>query len=415
VLPDGMSYKLLVIDLDEPVIPLKVLQKINELVKEGATLVLGETVPVRVPGINNYQEDDQEVKRLAEEFWGSSNKQKQVRSLGEGTIYTGYKLNEVLADRNILPDFEGPFEYLHRKSANQDIYFVSGAGDAECIFRIEGKKPEIWNPVTGQTTEAAVYRHTNDGRTQVMLNLPENGSAFIVFKEKTDENSFTNIVGPEIPELSSAGTQLSEFTFWKEGSYQFRNSEGLTKEIDVRINSPLELSDYWEVSFEPATGANKMNMTFEKLVLWNEHQNKDIKYFSGTAIYSKYFNLTAEQASSPARLQLGSVHDISRVWLNGNDLGIIWTNPWSVNLNENLKEGVNELKIEVTNCWANRLIGDAGLTEGKRTTRTNVRLVPDRSEYPRGHQATSAIDLLMPSGLIGPVKIEFGKSQQIIL
>jgi hypothetical protein len=84
-----------------------------------------------------------------------------------------------------------------------------------------------------------------------------------------------------------------------------------------------------------------------------------------------------------------------------------------VNLTGVLKEGANELKIEVTNCWANRLIGDAGLPKNKRTTKTNVNLVPDRSEHKREHQAFSAKDELYPSGLVGPVYIEFGRNEEI--
>jgi len=85
-----------------------------------------------------------------------------------------------------------------------------------------------------------------------------------------------------------------------------------------------------------------------------------------------------------------------------------------VNLAGSLKESVNELKIELTNCWANRLIGDAGLPENQWTTKTNVRCVPNRSEYTQGHQTFSAKDELMPSGLIGPVHIGFGLEHTIV-
>ena len=170
----------------------------------------------------------------------------------------------------------------------------------------------------------------------------------------------------------------------------------------------------WEIVFAPATGAEGWETTFKELTLWNEHPDPQIKYFSGTASYSRSFTLTSEQAKLPARLQMGEIHDISRVWVNGKDLGTLWTFPWTVNLAGCLKEGVNELKIEVTNCWANRLIGDAGLPENQWTTKTNVRRVADRSEYPQGHQAFSARDELMPSGLLGPVGICFGLEQTVI-
>ena len=186
------------------------------------------------------------------------------------------------------------------------------------------------------------------------------------------------------------------------------------KKIQATVQPALEMQGSWKLLFNPATGVKSWDTTFEKLTLWNEHSNPEIKYFSGTATYSKSFTLTAEQAKLPVRLQLGEVHDISRVSVNGKDLGTVWTYPWAVSLSGSLKEGANELKIEVTNCWANRLIGDAGLPENQWTTKTNVRRVPDRSEYKQGHQAFSATDELMPSGLIGPVRIEFGQEQTFV-
>src|SRR5690606_2250608 len=155
--------------------------------------------------------------------------------------------------------------------------------------------------------------------------------------------------------------------------------------------------------------------SFTDLKLWNEHSDPNIKYFSGTAVYIKSFEISKEQVSLPARLSIGNIHNVSRVWLNGEDIGILWTKPWFVLLTGLLKEGENELKIEVTNCWANRMIGDAGLPEEQRVVRTNVRLVPDRSTYKLGYQATSATDQLLDSGLEGPVSIEFGAVHNIEL
>ena len=413
VLPDGMSYKMLVVDLDEATISVEALKKIAELVKEGATIVLGQNKPVRAPGIGNYPECDKEIIALAEELWPKGADQMKVRSLGKGKIYSGGTMDEILKDNNIRPDFEGPFNYIHRSGSNVDIYFVSGKGKAECSFRVENKKPEIWNPVTGQKSEAISYRSTIDGRTVVLLDLPENGSAFVIFQEKAGSSHFTSVSGPENPELISKDGNSSKFVFWKSGDYSFSTSGGKTRKIQATVQPVLEIQGPWNLAFNPATGVKGWETTFEKLTLWNEHSTPRIKYFSGTATYTKSFTLTAELAKLPMRLQLGEVHDISRVWVNGKDLGIVWTSPWTVNLAGSLKEGTNELKIEVTNCWANRLIGDAGLPENQWTTKTNVRRVPDRSEYKQGHQAFSAKDELMPSGLVGPVRIEFGQEQKL--
>jgi hypothetical protein len=408
-----MSYKMLVVDLDEAAIPVAVLKKVIELVKEGATIVLGKTKPVRATGISNYPESDKDINRLASELWTEGNGQMKVRSLGKGKIYSGGTMPEILKANNTLPDFEGPFEYIHRNGDNADIYFISGKGNAECTFRVKNKKPEIWNPVNGQTTEAISYQSTSDGRTIVQLDLPKNGSVFVVFRENAGSSHFTSISGPENPELISKDGSSSKFVFWKSGDYSFGTSGGKTRKVRATVQPILEIEGPWNLAFNPATGLKGWETTFGKLIFWNEHSNPQIKYFSGTATYSKSITLTAEQAKFPARLQLGEVHDISRVWLNGKDLGTVWTYPWEADLAGNLKEGTNELKIEVTNCWANRLIGDAGLPKNQWTTKTNVRRVPDRSEYKQGHQAFSAKDELMPSGLVGPVRICFGQEQTL--
>ncbi len=415
VLPDGMSYKMLVIDLEEPDIPVPVLKKIDELINEGATIVLGETKPQNAPGIYNYPESDKEISNIADKLWTQTSDQMQVRKMGKGKVYSGTNMEEILKDNQILPDFEGPFEYIHRAGGNLDIYFVSGEGKAECTFRVKDKKPEIWNPLTTEVTEAASYKSTDDSRTSIVLDLPKNGSAFIVFREEAEKNHFVSIEGPEYPETKENKEGSSQFVFWKNGNYNFTTANGNTKKIAATVPPTSEITGSWNVTFNPATEALPFEAEFSKLTLWNENTDAAIKYFSGTAAYINTFTLTAEQAGSPALLQMGEVHDIAHVWINDNDMGIVWTAPWSVDLTEVLKEGQNQIKIEVTNCWANRLIGDAGLPKSQWTTKTNVRRVPERSEYKSGHQAFSAKDELMPSGLVGPVTIKFGKEESVIL
>lgn len=412
MLPNGMTYKVLVVDLKEPEISSEVIKKIKELVHEGATIILGQCKPTHTPGIKNFLESDEEIIQLANELWGNEWEKPQIRMVGKGKIYTGTKMDEVLKDENILPDFNGPFEYIHRRSDIQDIYFISGEGEADCTFRMNNKKPEIWNPASGQVTDALSYRFTNDGRTIVPLNLPENGSLFIVFRKKAEEDHVVSMNGPVKPEVVIQKEKSMKVIIWESGDYSFNISNGDEKKISATVDSPVELTELWEVSFEQEK-STPIKTTFEKLVLWNEHSNPWIKYFSGTAIYQKSFSLTEEQATKKVRLQLGKVFNISRVWLNGNDLGVIWTAPWQIDLTNAIKPGTNELKIEVTNCWSNRLIGDASLSSEKRSTNTNVRLVLDRKKYPRIFQAISATDSLMPSGLLGPVSVEFGVEKNI--
>ena len=107
--------------------------------------------------------------------------------------------------------------------------------------------------------------------------------------------------------------------------------------------------------------------------------------------------------------------NIARVRVNGKPLGVVWTAPWFVDLTGAVKPGRNDLEVEVTYLWVNRLIGDAARPEEKRLTKTIVRRDPEykgRSPHLRGYLAT---DPLVTSGLLGPVRLEFGELRDVRL
>jgi len=94
---------------------------------------------------------------------------------------------------------------------------------------------------------------------------------------------------------------------------------------------------------------------------------------------------------------------------------VVWTDPWTIDLTGAARAGGNELEIDVANVWQNRLIGDAGLPEDQRRTKTNVIL--EQGERTRRYRCSSVntIDPLTPSGLIGPVRLEFGQQKNVPL
>ncbi len=166
----------------------------------------------------------------------------------------------------------------------------------------------------------------------------------------------------------------------------------------------MPLNGPWDVRFQPGRGAPE-SAVFEQLSPWNEHSDTGIKFFSGTATYRKMLQLTADEARRATRLHLGRVECIARVRLNGRDLGIVWTEPWVAELGDALKPGRNELEIEVTNTWVNRLIGDASLSPAERFTKSNVALQAGPRTL-KLYQGFASEDPLMSSGLLGPVRLE---------
>jgi len=414
-LPDGMRYRLLVVDLEEGVIPPEGLRKIVELATAGATVVLGRRRPERTPGLKNAPAGDDEVRRLAEQLWGDSGERPFRRPLGKGKVIGGTALDEVLRDEGVLPDFAGPWEYNHRRAGNTDIYFIVGQGLADCTFRVRGKEPEFWDPVSGRIRDAVQYRATGDGRTVVPVNLPENGALFVVFRRPSAGRHLVSVSGAagslEIQRRTQGGAEVQ---FWQGGRFVLQTSAKKEVTVEAKLPEPVALGGPWEVRFAPGWGAPE-SATFDRLIPWNEHPDEGIRFFSGTAVYRKTFELDAARAARPVRLRLGQVSNIARVGVNGKPLGVVWTNPWSVDLTGAVKPGRNDLEVEVTNLWVNRLIGDAALPEEKRLTKTIVRRRADdtgRSGVMRGFLATNP---LQPSGLIGPVELEFAELRDVRL
>lgn len=113
---------------------------------------------------------------------------------------------------------------------------------------------------------------------------------------------------------------------------------------------------------------------------------------------------------------------MAQVRLNGKDLGILWTPPFAVDVTDVLKPGPNQLEIDVVNLWPNRLIGDEQLPEDSDrnpdgTLKSWPAWVLDGNPSPTGRSTFSMWrlwkkdDALLPSGLLGPVKL---RSSQIV-
>jgi hypothetical protein len=129
--------------------------------------------------------------------------------------------------------------------------------------------------------------------------------------------------------------------------------------------------------------------------------------------YRKKISLTRQQASGPIRLRLGKVGCIAGIQLNDKNLGVVWTAPWSDELTGVVKPGENLLEIEVANVWNNRPIGDAGLPETQRRTKTNVTLQQGEGRRQFTCSAIQSTDQLEPSDLMGPVRLEFGRIEKV--
>jgi len=288
-------------------------------------------------------------------------------------------INSMTPTDGLAPDIEfrgeGNFDWIHRRAGTTDIYFVSNQSNAvataEIVFRVAGKTPELWDAVTGEIRDLPEFREES-GRTAVPMQFAPRQSWFVVFRKST--------------RLASRDGRAKNF---------------LTRSVRSTLSGP------WEVQFDPKWGGPS-RVTFDKLEDWTKRAEPGIKYYSGIAIYRTQFTFHASRCF----LDLGVVKNLARVRLNGHDLGVVWTAPWQVDITCALKNGENDLEIEVANLWPNRLIGDATLPKEKRFTVTNVRTYDDMSSGAyrclkcEERKKTGKPAELLPSGLLGPVTLK---------
>ncbi|MCK4373967.1 MAG: hypothetical protein KAX19_01520, partial [Candidatus Brocadiae bacterium] len=189
VLPDGMSYGILVLPPVRTMTP-AVASKVRQLVADGAT-ILGPR-PTSSPSLSGYPECDEQVARIAAQVWGDCDGTSVTsHEFGKGRIIWGQPLAEALADLGTVPDFSYSAApgvellYIHRTADDTDMYFVSNQSQAtesvECSFRASGKRPEFWRPDRGTIEPVAAYSEAG-GRTTVPMVLDPHGSVFVVFR-----------------------------------------------------------------------------------------------------------------------------------------------------------------------------------------------------------------------------------------
>jgi hypothetical protein len=174
-------------------------------------------------------------------------------------------------------------------------------------------------------------------------------------------------------------------------------SDGAKRGADVgSVPDASAVAGPWTVAFTPGWGA-PAKTTFDHLASWTDNTDTGIRYYSGTATYRARFEAPSDTGLD---LDLGDVREIAHVRVNGRDLGVAWKKPFRVSLDGAARRGWNDLEVDVTNYWPNRLIGDQLLPESERRTHTNITKFHGDSP-------------LRPSGLLGPVTLRVRKTVKL--
>lgn len=357
VLPHGTTYEVLVLPKLETMRP-ELLARIEKLVHAGA-FVMGPK-PLRSPSLAGQPQADARVKEIADRLWGEVDG-KTVKSArrGKGTIAWGLSMDEAFAMRGVetdlLYDGRSHLIHAHRTMPNAEIYFVACFGgkpapSVDVSFRVSGRVPELWDAATGEMREADTWRFEN-GRTLVNLSLARHGSVFVVFA---------------------------------------KDAAGRTGNAAVPAKAPIEIAGPWTLEFQSDALHRGPSRPLKTSRLFDLSTSDDsaVKHYSGRITYRTKFR--CGKPGARVVLDLGDVAVTAKVKVNGKYAGGVCFEPYRLDVTKFVREGMNELEVEVCDLWINRLVGDNDVA--KRPTWTSI---------PCCGKGTR----LVKSGLVGPVRL----------
>jgi hypothetical protein len=354
--PYGMEYRVLQLGGSSNMMTVGVLRRLRDLVKAG--LVVAGPAPTDTPSLTDQPAEFQDLRM---QLWGADGR---GRKLGKGQVYGTGTIAEVLAALGVAPDLTArpgrvgdDILFQHRTLSDGDFYFVMNrserAGGVELSFRQTGKEPELWRADTGERTQLS-YRIENE-RTIVPVDFRANDAMFVVFRRPAQSAGFN------APKMNSESIAIFDGD--------------------------------WLVSFLADRGGPDKPVQM-KAGSWTDSSDPGVKYYSGTATYSRTVDVPAGVLDGGAKvlLSLGEVQDIADVTVNGAAIGVRWTPPYSFDITRALRHGQNRIEVKVTNRAINRMIGD------KQPGAKPV----GRSGFGGGYKPDAP---LRPSGLIGPVSL----------
>jgi hypothetical protein len=430
-LPSGASYGVLVLP-GEWFGDAAFLARLESFVAAGLTVV---GPPPGFPGGLAEVRKADEVQAVVSRLWPKDKSKAKIRPQID--------FAKVLAKRKVEPDLtltgaaEDQVNYIHRRTDDgTDLYYIANKLETpvalKADFRVSGRQPELWDPVAGTITPISVFEAKGE-RTLIDLPLGDTGSAFVVFRRPAPQTFATAIttaagkaaaVGAEIT-FDERGALLSQ----SGGAYRVRTNDGKEHAVEVaQPSAAIAIASPWSVAFQPIF-RDAFTRKYDKLQSWSDADDETLKYFSGTGTYRTTVNVSQGvlKENQRAVLDLGAVHDVANVRVNGKPASTRWMPPFAVDVTQLVKAGDNLIEVDVTNRWVNRLMGDAKYAQDivyqnkpmKKPSWGIIESYPDwlsdpakiksrqRSTFMSYATSYKPEDKLPASGLVGPVQIRF--------
>ena len=353
-------------------VPLKTFEKLFELARGGATVVVRKGLPSDVPGWHNLEARRAELKRLTGQLsFADAGGGVRSAKVGAGQFLLGDDLKRLLAHARVRRESmtDQGLHFTRRSYAGGSYYFVLNHGERP----VEGWVPlqtraravAVFDPMR-EESGLATMRASADGATEVYLQLAPGESVVL----KTFDT----------------GVRGTSYTYFKAGG------------------EARPLRGPWAVRFDK--GGPELPPPVERAELgsWTEYGGDAFKKFSGTATYTHSFDRPTGWTGDWL-LDLGGVAESARVRLNGKDLGTLIMSPFRVRIPGALLKDRNTIEVSVSNLMANRVADmDRRGVKWKRFYNINF---PARKPENRGEDGLFTAERWPPraSGLLGPVTL----------
>ncbi len=187
ILAGKAEFSLLVLKNEGEINPL-VLTKLKELAEQGA-IIIGPR-PSGAAMVKNLPDKTNRYASMINELWMDADGDAITAIRTKGRIFSGLKPGQILEELHIPPDIACMDnkailpDYIHYRKGNMDFYFIRNTTDqwitGKYGFRQNGKVPEIWDPVTGNTVAVTIYDQ-EDKYIKMPVTMAPYGSCFVVF------------------------------------------------------------------------------------------------------------------------------------------------------------------------------------------------------------------------------------------
>jgi alpha-L-rhamnosidase len=340
-----VRYRVLYLGGSSARMTVRALRRVAELVEAGATVV-GR----RPTGSPSLADVDAEHERLCDRLWGAAGHR-------GGTVVDTGDLAAALDDLGMVPTLtveDGDLLRIARRIGGTEVVFLANPRPEPTTVTLRapsGGPPVAWDPV--------------DLRREPMAPAPDGGYRLTL----AGLGSVVLVLDPTAPP-------------------EPQQTPAAPREIALEGAWRLHLPGVGDIALPGGPRP------------WTE-LGPEGAAFSGTGSYATETELDAASAAGVVTLVVADVGDIARVTVNGVDCGVVWTQPFRVDVRGALRPGRNAVRIDVANAWMNRLIAEADRPTGELFAPVSGVYAPDAA--PRASGLTGPVRWELPGWAVGGI------------